>query len=221
MTRKVAFLPLLLSMLLLITSCAQGSFTNTNSGISGSDTYEFPDEPEKSSIEQTIQQKSYASAKELVSSTFPLFDNVKGDNNDEARIYVTRQFTIDEVSSIVTEQFKPERESDNKEGKKVLIYPDYFITLQQSEQNEDAVLMEIASDQFVRNNYSPDFFDGLLALWILDEVLDVDDWHKKRKNNCLTGSCYGGYSASKYKAPSQGGIRGSSGTRGGGPSTGK
>ncbi|MYL34124.1 DUF4247 domain-containing protein [Pontibacillus yanchengensis] len=231
MRKNIAIIPLFLSALLVLSSCAQGGllsesdefFGDAGSGMSGtqSNTYTFPDEPTKETLQQEIKDGSFQDPQGLLSNVFPLIDTVRGQNNQEARIYVTQQFTIEELSNILTERFKPDRESDLVDGKKALIYSNYFITLQQSEQNQDAILMEIASNRFVRDNYSPNFFNGLFALWILDEVLDVDDWHKKRKRECLTGNCYGGYSSSKYRPGSTGGIRGSSGTRGGGPSTGK
>ncbi|KGX84476.1 hypothetical protein N783_14235 [Pontibacillus marinus BH030004 = DSM 16465] len=203
---------------LFLTSCSQG-FAELDRGMQN--TYTFPEEPSKQTLMNRMENRSFQNAEDFVSSTFPLLDKVRGNqSNQEARIYVTQRFGVKELSNIVSEKFKPDRESDYNNGKKVLIYADTFITFKQSEQSSDVTLIEIASDRFVRNNYSPNFFNGLFALWVLDEVLDVDDWGKKRRKACLSGGCYGGYSSEKYRSGSSGSFRGSSG-RGGGPSSGK
>lgn len=203
---------------LFLVSCSQSSGEAYTDGV-----YEFPEEPTKASIEQQIEEGNYKDAEDLVNQVFPLVDTVEGENNEASVIYATKRFTIDEVSALITNMFPPEHESDSVDGKKAIIYPSYFITFQQSEQDSDTVFIEVASDRFVRDNYSPNYFNGLFALWLLDDVLDVDDWHKKRSKSCVSGDCYGGYSSGKYLSPSKsGGIRGGSSTvRGGGPSSGK
>lgn len=87
-------------------------------------------------------------------------------------------------------------------------------------------MVEISTYDFVRNHYSPDFFDGLLVLWLLDEVLDVDDWGKKQRNKCSSNQadCYRGYGSSggTFKTGGTSTVRGgTSSVRGGGPGTGK
>ncbi|MCD5323853.1 MULTISPECIES: DUF4247 domain-containing protein [Pontibacillus] len=225
------FIVVILSVLTL-TGCSQGlqefqssSFDegmgDSKSGMSGSRTYTFPEEPPKDEMVEQLNNKKNTSPEELIRSVFPLLDVVEGSNaNQEARIYVTQRFSIQELSETLTDAFPPKRESELKEGKKIVVYPNLFVTFKESEQDKDAVFIEVASDKFVRDNYSPNFFNGYLALWFLDEVLDVDDWGKKRKKICASSGCYGGYSNSKYRSGSTGSLRGSSG-RGGGPGTGK
>jgi len=199
---------------LFLTGCTQGF---ADRGME--DTYTFPDEPGKKTLLNRMENRSFQNASDLVSKTFPLLDQVQGNkSNQEARIYVTQQFGIQELSKIIAEKYTPDRESDYKDGKKVLIYANTFITFKQSEQDEDVTLIEIASDRFVRNNYSPNFFNGLFAMMVLNRVLGADDWSNKRRSACASGGCYGGYSVKKYS--SSGSFRGSTG-RGGGPSSGK
>jgi len=200
---------------LVLTGCSQG-FAELDRGMEN--TYSFPDEPSKKTLMDRIENRDFKSAERLVSQTFPLFDTVRGDQtNREARIYVTREFTVQELAEIVMEKFSPETESKYHDGKKTLIYGNTFITFKRSEQDSDATLIEVASDQFVRNNYSPNFFTGMFVMAVLDDILDVDDWHKKRRKACSGGGCYGGYSSKEFRS---GSFRGSSG-RGGGPSSGK
>ncbi|GGD16950.1 DUF4247 domain-containing protein [Pontibacillus salipaludis] len=218
---------LMILSLVALSGCSQGlqpfdeGVGDSNSGMSGSRTYTFPEEPPKEEMLEQLSDKKKTSPEELVSSVFPLLDVVEGSSsNQEARIYVTQQFTIQELATSLTDAFPPDEKSEVKNGKQIFIYPEHFITLKESEQDEDAVLIELASDRFVRDNYSPNYFNGFFALWVLDEVLDVDDWGKKRKRICASSGCYGGYSSSKYRPGQAGSLRGSSG-RGGGPGTGK
>jgi len=201
---------------LFLTGCAQG-FAELDRGMEN--TYTFPDEPGKQTMLNRMENRDFQNASDLVRKTFPLLDQVQGNQgNQEADIYVTQEFEIQELSEIIAEKYPPDRESDYNDGKKVLIYADTFITFKQSEQDQDVTLIEIASDRFVRNNYSPNFFNGLFAMMVLNRVLDVDDWDKKRRGACASGGCYGGYSVKKYS--SSGSFRGST-RRGGGPSSGK
>lgn len=215
--KRKGILMVVLSVLFL-TSCSQG-FAELDRGMQ--DTYTFPDEPSKQTLMNRIENRNFQGASDLVKDTFPFLDQIKGEqSNQEARVYVTQRFGVEELANLLAEKYPPDRESNYKDGKKVLIYDNTFITFKQSEQDADVTLIEVASDQFVRNNYSPNFFNGLFALWILDEVLDVDDWHKKRRNACANGGCYGGYSTKKFGSGASGSFRGSSG-RGGGPRSGK
>lgn len=167
--------------------------------------------------------------KEFLNNEYSIYDTVSSATNSAnfSEIYIAENESIDQVASKLTAFQKPVESSEKKDGKQVLIYENLFIILTEDERNPSNTFIEIANDEFVRNNYSPDFFDGLFLYWVLDEVLDVDDWGKKRKSQCSKNpeSCYGGYSAygggfkGLNKTPT---IRGgSSSIRGGGPGAGK
>ncbi|WP_347549305.1 DUF4247 domain-containing protein [Pseudalkalibacillus hwajinpoensis] len=162
---------------------------------------------------------------EIVEDRYQLEDVVESsvDEGDFSRVYQAGE-DIPAVASYLKEQIKPNEVSEVKDGKQILVYDDYIVTLLKGE-DESSTLVEVATVGFVRDNYQPDFFDGLLAYYILDEILDVDDWGKKQKERCKSnsGNCYGGYRATggTYKGPSTiPSFRGSS-SRGGGPGTGK
>ncbi|MFD1019029.1 DUF4247 domain-containing protein [Thalassobacillus hwangdonensis] len=182
---------------------------------------ELPDEPSKSEITQSISQSSATNIESLIEENFPLLDKVRGENG-LANVYMTREFEIPELTELISEKLEPDEISERVEGKQALIYPDQFIILKESTEEPDVVLIEVASDDFVRNNYAPGFFTGMLAYRILDDVLDVDDWHKKRRNQCKNGNCYGGYTmyGGSFRSGDSGGLRGYD-SRGGGPGTGK
>ena len=161
---------------------------------------------------------------EIVEDRYQLEDVIESsvDSGDVSKVYTADKDLVS-VASYLQDQIKPNEVSEVKEGKQILVYDDYIVTL--SEGEDSNTLVEVATVGFVRDNYQPSFFDGLLAYYILDEILDVDDWGKKQKNRCKSssGNCYGGYSATggAYKGPTNTpSFRGSS-SRGGGPGTGK
>ncbi|MCC2249847.1 DUF4247 domain-containing protein [Virgibacillus sp. AGTR] len=146
-------------------------------------------------------------------------------SSDVSEIYIAENKSIDEVVTELQEYQEPNKVSEKTDQKQALVYDDLFIIITEDENDPDNSTVEIASQQFVRDNYNPNFFNGLFALWVLDEVLDVDDWAKKRKNKCKnTNDCYGGYISSggfyKNSGNSSKSVRSSS-VRGGGPGAGK
>lgn len=163
---------------------------------------------------------------EVVEDRYQLDDVVESsiDSGDVSRVYTAEGKDIPSVSSYLQEQIKPNEVSELKEGKQVLVYDDFIVSLTEGD-NDSNTLVEVATIGFVRDNYRPSFFDGLLAYYILDEILDVDDWGKKQKSRCNNslGNCYGGYKSTggTYKGPSTIPSFRGSGSRGGGPGTGK
>ncbi|KHE72210.1 DUF4247 domain-containing protein [Halobacillus sp. BBL2006] len=193
-------------------------------GMSGSyteDTYnELPSEPSRSEILENIRNSNASSIEELIKNNFPLLDTVQSDQG-RSRIYMTKELSLPEVSEALSDKIKPEEISERQEGKQALIYPNRFVILQESEEEPGVVTIELASEQFVRNNYHPSFFQGLLAYSILNRVLGVNDWHNKRNTRCKqTGDCYSGYGMYGNYNSGSGSLRGSS-NRGGGPGAGK
>lgn len=166
-----------------------------------------------------------------VERTFPLIDVVKSSANqqDVTRIFKAENKSIDEVAKNLLDNVKekPIEVSENTGEKQVIVYDQFFATLTKDPEYEANTFVEVATYGFVRDNYQPNFFNGLLVWWVLDEILDVDDWGKKQKQRCLNspGGCYSTYygSGKGFKGPvGQPSLRGgSSNVRGGGPGTGK
>lgn len=146
------------------------------------------------------------------------------DSSDISEIYIAENKDIDDVVNELREHEEPEKLSERSDNKQALIYDNLFVIVTEDEEDPDNSTVEIAEQQFVRDNYNPSFFHGLFALWLLDEVLDVDDWGKKRQSKCKnSGDCYGGYHSSggSYKKSSDSKSIRSSSVRGGGPGAGK
>lgn len=200
--------------LLFLSGC--GGF-GSERGMSGSNL----DPESKEQVTENIEGQTYSTIENLLEDNFTLVDVISEGTNETTRIYGTRQFSLDELANLLEQGTNPEEVSDVQNQKQVLIYSDDILTLQMDENEDGLLLIELATTEFVRNHYSPNYFNGFFALWLLDDVLDVDDWAKKRSNRCAGGDCYGGYmNTQKYRSGSAGSFRGFS-SRGGGPGVGK
>jgi hypothetical protein len=166
---------------------------------------------------------------EFINTNYILHDVVtsKERSEDISEIFIAENKSIDEVATELQAHETPREISEKKNDKQVLVYNDSFIILTPDENNPENTMVEMATTNFVRDNYSPDFFDGLLVMWLLDDLLDVDDWGKNQRNKCYSNNddCYQGYGSSGGSYKHFGGsstVRGGTSTvRGGGPGTGK
>jgi hypothetical protein len=165
------------------------------------------------------------SIQDVVRDRYTLIDSVRSTLNqdDISVIYEAEGQTLEEVRDSLRKVILPQKTSERVNDKIVMIFDDHFVTLTPSPENENNTYIEVATTGFVRENYTPSFFQGMFVMWLLDDILDVDDWGKRQKSRCIAGDCYKGYkqSGGRYKGPAAPPlIRGSS-VRGGGPGTGK
>jgi hypothetical protein len=203
---KKPLLFVMLSFILLLSACGSGGQGSTSGSI-------FKD-----------------GIAEFISTNYIFQDAVKSQvrSEDISEIYLAEDKSIDEVAKELQAHEKPKEVSEKKDNKQVLIYQDSFVILTNDENNAQNTMVEIATYNFVRDNYNPDFFDGLFVLWLLDDILDVDDWRKKQRNKCTSNNedCYQGYGTSGGYYKGSGGTSstvrgGTSSVRGGGPGSGK
>ncbi|HEU5138975.1 MAG TPA: DUF4247 domain-containing protein [Bacillales bacterium] len=170
--------------------------------------------------------------KDIVSEKYQMKDTVQSsiDQGDVARVYLAEGKSIDQVAKFLQGKKSPNRVSDQQDGKQVLVYDDYFVTLMEGKENPENTQLEVATYTFVRDNYQPSFFNGLFAAYILADLFDVDDWGRRQRFRCQNSvnGCYGGYvhSGGHYKGPRKtpsfrGSLSGSGLFRGGGPNAGK
>ncbi|QTN00074.1 DUF4247 domain-containing protein [Sediminibacillus dalangtanensis] len=209
----------LLSLVLLLTACGSGlsQLQGTEEEPSVS-VEEIPDEPDRQEIEEQLKASSNQDIEAIFANNFYLLDVVTGDDA-QANVYATRQFKREQLISLVSSIKKPDEKSEVKDGEQILIYPDYFVTFKPSEEDQDVLLIEVASDQFVRSNYSPNHLNGFFTFLLLNRMLGTSNWEKSRMDQCRSGGCYGGYTTGD-----RGGLntkRGMSSYRGGGASAGK
>ncbi|MBP3040107.1 DUF4247 domain-containing protein [Bacillaceae bacterium Marseille-Q3522] len=165
---------------------------------------------------------------DYISSNYPLYDTVSSTtySDDYAEIYIAENQDIATVASDLQNHLDPSNMSELKEGRQIFIYDDQFVTLTQSTENPSNTLIEVASDEFVRDNYDPDFLEGFIVASVIDEIFDVD-WRSSRRDSCRKNPnyCYGGYGSSGSfigKNPVPPSVRSSSSSvRGGGTGSGK
>lgn len=166
---------------------------------------------------------------EYIQTTYMLQDVVSSQEGSAeiSEIYIAENQSIEKVASDLQNYENPREISEKKDNKQVLVYDNLFVILTNDPDHPENTMVEVSDYEFVRNHYNPSFFDGLLVLWVLDEILDVDDWGKKQRKKCSNNNdnCYGGYGSSGglFKTPGTSStVRGgTSSVRGGGPGTGK
>ncbi|WP_229683029.1 DUF4247 domain-containing protein [Virgibacillus oceani] len=178
---------------------------------------DIPEEKTKEELISKIKGNTSNEIDDIIEANFSLMDVVSGEGNQSAEIYATTRFELSELEAVLSSAIGPEKVSEVKDNQQILIYPDEFVTLKVSPDDSKVLLIEVAKDEFVRRNYSPSFLSTYFAIRFLDEVLDVDDWGKRRAKECRSGNCYGGYTGKGYGTPK----RGDTSFRGGGPSAGK
>lgn len=180
-----------------------------------------PEEPSKEELIQSLERGSGSDVTAMIGNTFYLLDVISGEA-EEAYIYATRQFEAEELASLIAELSTPEEISDFQENRQILIYENHFVTVKEAEEEPGSSIIEVASDQFVENNYSPNYFSGFFTFLLLNRMLGTNNWQNRRMEQCRNNRCYGGYSTSRsYNTNGSSSQRGISGYRGGGPGTGK
>lgn len=191
----------LLFPIILLTACSFGG--QQGSSITAED---IPDEPPKDEISTAIGSASNDEIDDIIEGNFPLMDTVTRDSQT-AKVYATKEFNLTELASVLSTAVKPEEISEVKDNQQILIYPDDFITLRESEEDQDVLMIEVASDEFVRRNYSPNFLSTYFTIRLLENMLGADNWASRSRGD--------------YRGMNDVPNRGNTTFRGGGPGSGK
>lgn len=202
MFKKGSFFIAILFLAILLTACSSRGMDQAIS-ITADD---IPEEPQKEETITAIQTATSDDIDTMIEAHFPLIETVTRDS-DRAEIYATKEFQLQELASVLSSTIKPEEISEVKDNQQILIYPDDFITLRESDIDQDVLMIEVASDEFVRRNYSPSFLSTYFSIRLLESMLGVNNW--------------GSGSRGDYRGMGDTPNRGSTTFRGGGPGTGK
>lgn len=213
---------------LVLSACGSDSKVNqyisgeAERGISASGTNEISG-PSLEELEEKISNNQYSNIETMLKDLFPVRDVISEGSDQQVTIFQARDLTVEQLSDRIAESIPPQKASEIQNNEQIFIYPEGILTIKEDQNENQILLLEFATLDFVRDHYSPNYFNGFFALWVLDEVLDVDDWGKKRMSKCTAGNCYEGYpKTDKYRSGNVGSLRGaSSNTRGGGPGSGK
>lgn len=173
-------------------------------------------EPTKDELIKQLENQPATNIETTIANTFTFIERVSGDKS-VSNVYATAQFQVEELVNLLSKKIEPDEVSDYIDGQQILVYKDYFVFVKESEADNDVTILEVASDEFVRNNYSPNFLSTYFTLRMLDSMLGVDNWSRSRQRHCLTNDCYGGYTSKQGKVTQ----RGMGSYRGGGPGAGK
>ncbi len=174
----------------------------------------------KEEIVNKLKSSDSSDIDALISNNFPFVDSVIGEDTT-ANVYGTLNFEVEELADILADVKQPDEISDYKDGQQILVYPDKFVILKDSEEIDNATFIEVASEEFVKNNYSPNFLTTYFAIRMLDGLFG-NNWVANRRSYCGTSDCYGGYSTTRsYNKGDITKNRGLGTFRGGGPSSGK
>ncbi|SFM08364.1 protein of unknown function [Gracilibacillus orientalis] len=218
MNKKIGLSITLLFFILLV-GCNSGNLSafDESSSISEED---LQVAESKDDIIDQLKTSNNSDVEALISDHFPFVDSVTGEDTN-ANVYGTLLFEVEELADLIAEIKKPDEISDFKDGQQILAYSDLFIIIKESEELDNATFIEVGSEQFVRNNYSPNFLTTYFTIRMLDGFFG-NNWVSNRRNYCGSNDCYGGYSTSR--SYNKGGVtknRGLGSFRGGGPSSGK
>lgn len=203
MLKKWCLLTGLLFLIILLTACSSRGMQEEVS-IKAED---IPEEPQKDEITAAINGSTNNEIDDIIEANFPLMDTVSGESNN-AEIYATLQFELPELASVFSTAIDPEKISEVKDNQQILIYPDYFITLRESDEDQDVLMIEVASDEFVDRNYSPSFLGTYFSIRLIENMLGVNNWGNRQSR--------GG-----YRGMGDTPDRGNTTFRGGGPGAGK
>lgn len=163
----------------------------------------------------------------IVAKKYQMKDTVQSSTNssDAAKVYVAKGQSISQVAQYLQKQKSPKKMSALQNGKQILVYNNKFVTLTKSKTNSNSTDIEIASYSFVRDNYRPSFFNGLLTAYFLSSLFNVPNWGSRQSQRCSQSMnpCYGGYrvSGGHYQGPRRPPTFRTSLFRGGGPNAGK
>lgn len=163
---------------------------------------------------------------DYIADNYTLYDTVASTtySDDYAAVYRAQNQDLSSVADDLMGYAEPTEKSDPKDGKQIFVYDGLFVTLTQKNGEPDTMI-EVAGEDFARDNYTPGFFEGYLLASVIDNLFD-SGWRASRSQQCRANPdrCYDGYGSSggfvgKNKTPS---VRGAASTvRGGGPGSGK
>ncbi|RKQ14677.1 DUF4247 domain-containing protein [Oceanobacillus bengalensis] len=148
---------------------------------------EVPGELDKQTIISSITSSPSTEIDDIIEVNFPLVDTFS-DNNESAEIYATTQFTLSELANVLEEATNPTEVSDEIDDQQIFIYPDAFLTLAPSVDDDKVLLIEVASETYVRNNYSPSFLQTYFAIRLLDDMFGSNWSRSKSSDSSGSGS---------------------------------
>ncbi|QQE76886.1 DUF4247 domain-containing protein [Alicyclobacillus sp. SO9] len=161
-----------------------------------------------------------------ISNKFPLVNVVQDNQGNTSKVYEAANETVPQVAQWLKKKNKPKEISKVDAKRMFLLYRSDLVQIEQDPKSPQNSLIEVSSQQFVKDHYDHSFLAGYLTASILDNMFG---WHRYR--SYPAGMGYDGYVTRSGRlaknAGNSGGIRIESAStynsrvRSGGPHAGK
>jgi hypothetical protein len=171
-----------------------------------------------------------SSALDTVDRLYPMQDLVYDETGNTSKIFRAYQSSISEVTKAISNEEEPMKLSSS-DDRTVLVYDDYLVQIYQDIQNSDDALVEVSDENFVKQNYTTDYFSTYGIADAAEEAYDMDlDDHEdsgSSSSGSSSGFHYSGYVGNSGYVKNTGtpsvrfGSNVSNSVRGGGPGAGK
>ncbi|QHW34304.1 DUF4247 domain-containing protein [Paenibacillus rhizovicinus] len=102
---------------------------------------------------------------------YPL-ESVNGSGSSTSYVYRAAGVSVPDVAKALADKEKPQQESAEAKDRMFLVYSDRIIHLQQDTAKPEDTLIEVDSQEYVRNNYSSSFLQGYLLASFLSNLFD-------------------------------------------------
>jgi Domain of unknown function (DUF4247) len=124
------------------------------------------------------------------SESYPL-ESVNKNGIETSYVYRAENQTVPEVAKEIAEEKKPKEISKESTERMFLVYTDEIYHIQQDPEKPEDTLIEISSEQYVRNNYSSSFLQGYLTASIIGSLFDsLDDIGKGKYRGYTSRDTY-------------------------------
>ncbi|MNW39186.1 protein of unknown function [Fontibacillus panacisegetis] len=145
------------------------------------------------SISLIISLLSGCGMSSTISESYPL-ESVNKDGNATSYVYRAAGQTVPEVAKALEDQRSPKQISAEDPERMFLVYSNEWYHLQRDPDKPEDTLIEVDSEEYVRNNYDNSFLQGYITASIIGSLFDSLDG----------GGKYRGYSSKDVYQPKQG-----------------
>lgn len=97
-------------------------------------------------------------------------ESVQGSGDTQQKVYRAKGESVPDVAKKIAAEHKPDEMSAQSNEHMFLVYPDDLVHVQQDPEQPSDTLVEVDTEQFVRQNYDPSFLSGFLAASMLSNI---------------------------------------------------
>ncbi|WP_195570630.1 DUF4247 domain-containing protein [Paenibacillus sp. 1001270B_150601_E10] len=106
-----------------------------------------------------------------VAEQFPL-ESVTEDGNRTSYVYRAADTTVPDAAKLLSDKQRPEQISKEDPERMFLVYSNQIIQIQQDQEQPKDALIEVASKEYVKQNYDRSFLEMYLTYKIVDSMFD-------------------------------------------------